>query len=125
MKAFSAFRSISQKISFYEVLGISPNSSPKEIKNAYLSQAKKFHPDSPEGSEEKFKKIAAAYHVLKNEELKVEYDKKLKKHEVKKSNSDVHSNASEYKRYSQVFSSSSWSGVFLTQQQQKVIINLL
>lgn len=106
----SVLRSFAQKASFYELLGVSPSSGPKELKEAYLIQAKKFHPDSPEGNEEKFKQIAAAYQVLKNAELKSDYDKKLKKHESKKPSNDTHSSASEHKTHSQAFSSSSWSG---------------
>lgn len=63
--------------SYYEILGVSKNSSDEEIKKAYRKNAFKYHPDknkSP-GAEEKFKQIAEAYNVLSNKEKKSIYDK--------------------------------------------------
>ena len=62
--------------SLYETLGVSENATAAEIKKAYRSLAKKYHPDmnkSPE-AEEKFKEINAAYEVLGDEEKKAQYD---------------------------------------------------
>ena len=62
--------------SLYETLGISENASSSEIKKAYRTLAKKYHPDmnkSPE-AEEKFKEINAAYEVLGDEQKKAQYD---------------------------------------------------
>jgi curved DNA-binding protein len=62
--------------SLYETLGVSENASSAEIKKAYRTLAKKYHPDinkSPE-AEEKFKEINAAYEVLGDEEKKAQYD---------------------------------------------------
>lgn len=52
----------------YEVLGVSPNSTPDEIKAAYRDLAKKYHPDvcSDEGAEDRLKEINAAYDQIKN-----------------------------------------------------------
>lgn len=60
----------------YEVLGISKSASPEEIKSAYRSLSKKFHPDinKEPDAEEKFKKINEAYSVLSNSESKNSYD---------------------------------------------------
>jgi len=62
--------------SLYETLGVSENSTPQEIKKAYRSLAKKYHPDMNQdaGAEDKFKEINAAYEVLGNEEKKAQYD---------------------------------------------------
>ncbi|RRT59386.1 hypothetical protein B296_00010078 [Ensete ventricosum] len=51
---------------YYGTLNLSRNSTLQEIKSAYRSLARKYHPDmnkSP-GAEEKFKEISAAYEVL-------------------------------------------------------------
>ena len=48
----------------YDILGVSPNASDDEIKNAYRRLAKKYHPDANPGSEyaaEKMREINAAY----------------------------------------------------------------
>ncbi|KAL0429660.1 UNVERIFIED_CONTAM: Chaperone protein dnaJ A6, chloroplastic, partial [Sesamum radiatum] len=52
---------------YYSVLNVSRNASLQEIKAAYRSLARKYHPDMNKrpGSEEKFKEIAAAYETLK------------------------------------------------------------
>jgi curved DNA-binding protein len=62
--------------SLYETLGVSESASQAEIKKAYRSLAKQYHPDinkTPE-AEEKFKEINAAYEVLGDEEKKAQYD---------------------------------------------------
>ena len=62
--------------SLYEILGLDDNATASEIKKAYRSLAKKYHPDinkTPE-AEEKFKEINAAYEVLGDEEKKAQYD---------------------------------------------------
>jgi curved DNA-binding protein len=62
--------------SLYTTLGINENSSASEIKKAYRSLAKKYHPDMNKdaGAEDKFKEINAAYEVLGNEKKKSQYD---------------------------------------------------
>jgi molecular chaperone DnaJ len=61
---------------YYETLGISRNADDAEIKKAYRSLARKFHPDicKDHGAEDKFKKINEAYSVLSDEQKKRQYD---------------------------------------------------
>ncbi|MBW1896669.1 MAG: molecular chaperone DnaJ [Deltaproteobacteria bacterium] len=62
----------------YEVLGISPDASPDEIKKAYRQKAMQFHPDRNPGdpeSEENFKEAAEAYSVLADPEKRSTYDR--------------------------------------------------
>ncbi len=65
------------KQDYYEILGISKNATPAEIKKAYRQKAIEFHPDKNPGNkaaEEKFKKAAEAYEILSNENKKARYD---------------------------------------------------
>ncbi|CAD5169225.1 unnamed protein product [Musa acuminata subsp. malaccensis] len=62
---------------YYGTLNLRRNSTLQEIKSAYRSLARKYHPDmnkSP-GAEEKFKEISAAYEVLSDEEKRSLYDR--------------------------------------------------
>lgn len=65
------------KRDYYEVLGISKGASKDEIKKAYRTLARKYHPDVNQGSkeaEEKFKEVKEAYEVLSDDNLKARYD---------------------------------------------------
>lgn len=62
---------------FYEVLGVSKDASPKDIKGAYRRLARKYHPDVNPGdksAEEKFKEISQAYEVLSDPDKRKKYD---------------------------------------------------
>jgi molecular chaperone DnaJ len=64
------------KRDYYEVLGVSKNSSSDEIKKQYRKLALKFHPDrnqSPEAGEH-FKEISEAYAVLSDSQKRQLYD---------------------------------------------------
>jgi curved DNA-binding protein len=52
----------------YEILGIQPNATPEEIKSAFRSKAKLYHPDlnsSPE-AKQKFQEVQNAYDAIKD-----------------------------------------------------------
>jgi molecular chaperone DnaJ len=60
----------------YEILGVSKNASPDEIKSAYRKLSKQFHPDvnKDPNAEEKFKQINEAYSVLSDPNKKAQID---------------------------------------------------
>ena len=65
------------KRDYYEVLEVSKNATPEEIKKAYRKKAIQYHPDKNPGdktAEEKFKEAAEAYEVLSDEQKKSRYD---------------------------------------------------
>jgi molecular chaperone DnaJ len=62
---------------FYAVLGVSKDASAQEIKKAYRTKARKYHPDRhPDDpkAEETFKEIGEAYSVLNDPEQREQYD---------------------------------------------------
>ena len=66
-----------QKRDYYEVLGLTNSASEDEIKKAFRSLAKKYHPDMNPGdaeAEAKFKEINEAYEVLSDPDKKARYD---------------------------------------------------
>ncbi|CAK1541659.1 unnamed protein product [Leptosia nina] len=65
--------------SHYDVLGITPKATQRDIKSAYYKLSKLYHPDKSkdEESAKKFRAITEAYEVLGNINLKKMYDKGL------------------------------------------------
>lgn len=62
---------------YYTILGVDKTASQAEIKKAYRSLAKKYHPDKNKGdkaSEAKFKDISEAYEVLGDKDKRQQYD---------------------------------------------------
>lgn len=63
---------------YYEVLGVSRSADDSEIKRAYRTLAKKYHPDRNPGdasAEKKFKEVQRAYHTLSDPRKRAEYDR--------------------------------------------------
>ena len=65
------------KRDYYEILGISKNATPAEIKKAYRKKAIEHHPDKnpdDKSAEAKFKEAAEAYEILSDDNKKARYD---------------------------------------------------
>lgn len=67
---------MAEKKDYYDVLGISRDASPEEIKKAYRKLSKKYHPDisDAEDANEKFKEATEAYETLSNDQKRQQYD---------------------------------------------------
>jgi len=61
---------------YYDILGIPRNADEKEVKKAYRSLARKYHPDvcKEPGAEERFKTINEAYGILSDPQKRAQYD---------------------------------------------------
>ena len=68
---------MADKRDFYQVLGVQKGASDEDIKKAYRTAAKKFHPDlnpNDSSAEGKFKEINEAYEVLSDKDKRARYD---------------------------------------------------
>ena len=67
-------------INYYEILGVSNNASPEEIKKEFRRLARRYHPDLNPGdktAEEKFKQINEAYDILSDDTKRQQHDSQL------------------------------------------------
>ena len=65
---------------YYQILGVSSDATPEEIRQAYRRLARQYHPDLHAGdkaSEEKFKEISLAYETLHDPQRRRDYDRHL------------------------------------------------
>ena len=62
---------------YYEILGISNTASFEEIKRAYYTLSKKYHPDINPKTANLFRNITEAYNTLKDPSKRKSYDNKL------------------------------------------------
>jgi molecular chaperone DnaJ len=69
---------MADKRDYYEVLGVSRDATPDDLKKAYRKLAVKYHPDKNPGdkaAEEKFKEVSEAYDVLNDADKRAAYDR--------------------------------------------------
>lgn len=61
---------------YYQILGVSREAQPDEIKRAYRRLARKYHPDVSKepDAEARFKEVSEAYEVLRDPEKRARYD---------------------------------------------------
>ncbi len=68
-------------MNYYQILGVSKNASQEELKDAYKTLVKKYHPDLYQGdktfAEKKTKEINVAYDILSNPTTRAEYDEEI------------------------------------------------
>ena len=60
---------------FYEILELKPNASEYDIKKAYYSLSKKYHPDKckDDNATAKFQQINTAYQILMDDKVREKY----------------------------------------------------
>jgi hypothetical protein len=62
------------RLTHYQLLGVMPRASVSEIRAAYLSLARRFHPDLEGGSTERMRQLNDAWSVLGDERRRRAYD---------------------------------------------------
>ncbi|HSV56949.1 MAG TPA: DnaJ domain-containing protein [Magnetospirillaceae bacterium] len=64
---------------YYELLGLRLEASPREIKSAFRRKAKAFHPDTARNDARSMRLILEAYRTLSDPRLRLEYDRTLRR----------------------------------------------
>jgi DnaJ-class molecular chaperone len=58
----------------YDVLGVSRTASEAEIKKAFRTLAKKYHPDTKSGDKKRFQEVSAAYDIIGDKDKRAKFD---------------------------------------------------
>ncbi|MDQ3442005.1 MAG: molecular chaperone DnaJ [Chloroflexota bacterium] len=68
---------MADKRDYYDVLGVQRNATEQDIKRAYRTKARKYHPDvnKDAGAEDEFKDVNEAHEVLSNADRRAAYDR--------------------------------------------------
>jgi len=61
-------------MSYYEILEVDKNANDSDIKRSYRRKSMLYHPDKPNGNEEKSKEINSAYETLRDPNKRKQYD---------------------------------------------------
>lgn len=59
---------------YYDLLGVAPDATRREIRSAYRKRAAELHPDRENGDEDKFKELQIANDILSDPEKRAFYD---------------------------------------------------
>ena len=73
------FTKTNPKLTLYEILEVPKTASKEEIKTAFFSKAKLYHPDLNQNKNSRFlfQKFQNAYEVLSDEKKRVKYDEEI------------------------------------------------
>ncbi|XP_052471432.1 dnaJ homolog subfamily C member 4-like [Carassius gibelio] len=80
-RLFSLCTARRSSTNYYELLGVKPDATLEQIKNAFFDQSKKLHPDSDPsnpGLHSQFVQLNEAYRVLSREGSRRDYDLRLR-----------------------------------------------
>src|SRR5579871_271642 len=69
---------MAERPDYYKILGVGKNATEEQIKKAYRSLARKYHPDRNPGdkqAEAHFKEVQDAYDVLSDKTKRAQYDR--------------------------------------------------
>lgn len=73
---------MTDRLSYYDILGIPKQTSDADVKRAYLSLAKKYHPDQNPKNKgmalKRFQIVSEAYNAVKTREKRAQYNEKLR-----------------------------------------------
>jgi len=89
---------------FYSALGLNNSATAEEIRRAYRTLARRYHPDVNPGQEssDKFKLISEAYRTLQDPARRKDYDLKLELHERIKAEEKLRTYASKFRKREQL-----------------------
>lgn len=63
---------------YYSILGLRPDSSPEEIREAYLNRVAQLHSRTSESDEEDYRNVQEAFAILGNKQRRFAYDRSIK-----------------------------------------------